>query len=152
MFTECEVIEQSPQPVLSIRTRTVVQNLPQLIGEAYGKIAQYLYELGAQPAGEPFVGYFNLDMQDLDVEIGFPVAAELPGKGEIQSSEFPGGKHAQCVYTGPYQEMAPAYDAMNAWLQEHHYEVTGVSYEFYLNSPQEVPLEQLQTKIMFPLK
>lgn len=77
MDFQCEIREQVAQPTLSIRTRTPIGDLPRLLGESYDKIAGYLAELGEEPAGAPFAAYYNMDMQDLDVEIGFPVGKSL---------------------------------------------------------------------------
>src|SRR5690554_1619214 len=96
MSYTCGIVKQSLQPVLSIRTRTAVNKLPKVLDEAYGSIMQYLEEIGEYPSGAPFVAYYNSDMQDLDVEIGFPVWEVLPGKNEIKPSEIPEGKHAVC--------------------------------------------------------
>jgi effector-binding domain-containing protein len=152
MSYPCEVKEQQTQPTLAIRTRTSAQDLPQKLGEAYGAIAQYLGELGEQPAGPPFSAYYNMDMEDLDVEIGFPVTRELPGRGDIQAGEIPGGKMATCLYTGPYSEMEPAYEALSQWMEEHGHEPAGPAYEMYLGDPDETPAAELQTLIAFPLK
>ena len=89
-----------------------MENLPQTIGQGFGTVAQYLGEIGQQPAGAPYVAYYNMDMSDLDIEIGFPVSKKLPGKGEIKASQIPGGKMGACLYTGPYQEMPSAYEAL----------------------------------------
>ncbi len=152
MDFHCEIKEQGPQPILSIRARTPVDGLPQLLGEAYGKIAGYLAELGERPAGAPFTAYYNMDMQDLDVEVGFPVGKPLTGKDDIQAGQVPGGKLGYALHTGPYSEIAPAYDALTQFVKEQGYEPTGAAYEFYLNDPGETPQEQLQTQIVFPLK
>lgn len=147
-----EIKTQDPQPTLSIRTRTLIQGLPRLLGESYGKIAGYLAELGEEPAGAPFAAYHNMDMHDLDVEIGFPVAKAIQGKGEIQAGQVPGGKLGYALHTGRYGDIAPAYEALTQFVKEQGYEPTGVSYEFYLNDPEETPQEQLLTQIVFPLK
>jgi effector-binding domain-containing protein len=97
----CELKQQPAQPTLKVRTRAAVQDLPQLFGKSYGAIMQYLGELGEQPAGMPFAAYHNMDMQNLDIKIGFPVARKIPGKGEIRASEFPGGKFASVLHIGP---------------------------------------------------
>jgi effector-binding domain-containing protein len=152
MSYECKVKEQPTQATLAIRTRVSVQDLPQVLGKAYGAIAQYLGELGEQPAGPPFVAYYNMDMQALDVEIGFPVSRQLSGKGDIQACEIPGGKVATCLYTGPYSDIEPAYNALSQWMKENGYEATGVAYEMYLNDPGQTPPQELQTQIVFPLK
>ncbi len=152
MSYDCHFVEQAAQPTLSIRTRTTGQDLPQLMGKAFGNVAGYLGERGDQPAGPPFAVYYNLDMQNLDVEIGFPVAGPVPGKGDVQTSEIPAGKYAACLYTGAYSDMAPAYEALSQWVRENGYEATGVALEVYLSDPGQVPPPQLQTQILFPLK
>jgi effector-binding domain-containing protein len=152
MSYQCQVKEQPSQPTLAIRTRTSVQQLGQALGEAYGAIAQYLGELGEAPAGPPFAAYHNEDMEDLDVEIGFPVARELPGRGDILAGEIPGGGVATCLHTGPYSGIGSAYEALSHWMEENGYQPTGVAYEVYLNDPDETPPEELQTQIAFPLK
>jgi len=151
MSYNCELKEQPPQPALSVRTRAAVQDLPQLFGKVYGAIMQYLGELGEQPAGMPFAAYYNMDMQNLDVEIGFPVARKFAGKGEVQPSEFPGGKLATVWHIGPYDQCGPAYEALTQWIKDHGYETTGVAYELYLSGP-ETPPEEIRTQIVFPLK
>ncbi len=152
MDYKCELKERAVQPTLAIRTRSAVQDLSQVLGQSYGAIMQYMCELDEQPAGAPFVAYYNMDMQDLDIEIGFPVAKKLAGKGNIQASEIPAGKFATCMHIGPYDQVEAAYNALMKWIEENGYEAAGVAYETYLNDPSETPPEQLQTLIMFPLK
>ncbi len=152
MSYNCEIVKKAEQPVLSIRTRTSVQELPNVLGKSYGAIAQYLGELGEQPVGATFAGYHNMDMQNLDVEIGFQVDHPLEGKGEIQSGWIPGGMLATCMHIGPYNAIEPAYNALMKFVEEQDHQVTGVAYEFYLNDPNETPANELQTQIVFPLK
>lgn len=152
MSYKFQVTEQPARPVLSIRTRTSVENLPQELGKAYGAIINYLNEIGEQPLAFAFAAYYNMDMEDLDVEMGFPVPKSIPGKGEIKSGEIPAGKQVFYLHKGPYHAMEPAYHAMMQWIEENGYTPTGVSYEFYYNSPGEVDESELLTKIMFPLK
>ena len=152
MSHKCEIYEQAAQPSLTIRTNSSVEKLPQVLGESYGALGQYLGSLGETPSGAPFVAYYNMNMEDLDIEIGFPVSKSLPGSGSIQSSQMPAGKFATCLYKGPYNECGPAYEALTHWVQEHGYETTGVAYEFYLNDPTETPPQELKTQIIFQLK
>ena len=92
MSYQCEIREQAQKPVLSIRLNTPVQKLPQAMGQVYGRIAQYLNALGEHPQGAPFAIYYNMDMANLDVGIGFPTAKPLPGKDDIHSGAIGGGK------------------------------------------------------------
>jgi len=152
MSYQCQIIDQPVQPVASIRTHAAVENLPQVLGQAYGSVAQYLSQIGSYPMGEPFAAYYNMDMQNLDLEIGFPVAKAIPGKDTVQPGEIPGGKAVVCMHKGPYDKIAAAYEAMDKWIKDNQVEPSGVCYEFYLNDPQQTPPEALETRIMFPLK
>jgi effector-binding domain-containing protein len=152
MAITCELKEQTPQPVVSKRFRAPVEKLPEILGETYQAVIQFLTKSGEQAAGPAFATYYNMDMADLDVEAGFIVAHELPGEGEILSGQIPGGRMAACLHTGPYSEMEPTYDALSKWIKEQGHEVTGVTYELYLNGPPDTPPEEYQTQILMPLK
>jgi effector-binding domain-containing protein len=152
MDYKCEIKELPVQPVLSIRAKSAVQELPQVLGASLGVIAQHLGSLGETPAGAPFVAYYNMDMQNLDIEVGVPVACPLAGQGNIQPSQIFGGKFATCLFVGPYSDVGPAYDALTQFVKDKGFEASGVAYEFYLNDPQTVQPAELQTQIYFPLK
>lgn len=152
MTYECELLERPALLTLSIRAKTAVQDLPAVLGKGYGEIAQYLFEIGEQPAGAPFTAYYNMDMASLEIELGFPVAKKLPGKGEIRSGEIPSGKVATCMFKGPYGEMPPAYEALSRFMNEKGVVPVGVVYEMYFNAPDQTPPSELLTQIMFPVK
>lgn len=151
MSTTCEIKDMAAMPVLAVRTRCAVAELPQVLGQTYGKIEAYLAQAGAQPVYAPFVVYYNMDMDALDIDIGFPVAGGLPGVDEIQAHELPAGKVLSAFYTGPYEGMPEAYAAVDAFAQEHAVKRRGMVYEFYHNDPTVTPPDQLITEIVFPL-
>jgi effector-binding domain-containing protein len=152
MFTPVELIEQAPQPALIVHAHTRAQDLPALLGQVYGRVIGHLGAQAEQVALMPFVAYYNLDMQDLEIDAGFTVVREIPGEGDIQAVYLPGGPVAACTHYGPYGDCGPAYEALQAWITEHGREATGVAYEFYLNDPQIVAPEQIEMRIVFPLK
>jgi effector-binding domain-containing protein len=152
MNSGIEMKEEQAQPVLSIRTRAAVRDLPGIIGESYGKIMQYMEKIGKQPSGAPFVAYYNMDMDDLDLEIGFPVAEPLDGNDEINRSEIPAGKYVSMTYKGPYTGMEQPYGEMAKWIGERGYKPKGIAYEYYYNSPMEVPESELLTRIVMAVE
>ena len=152
MTYACQIVHQLPRPILAVRTRTPVDNLPVVLDVAYNAIEEHLAALGEEPAGPPFVGYFNMDMADLDLQIGFPVARPLPGGGDVQPDILPECHLATCLHTGPYPQMAAAYQALTEFLEQAHRTPSGVVYETYLNNPVDTPAEQLCTRIDFILK
>ncbi len=150
-ITNIEILQKMEQPTVFIRTITKVQDLPILIGQSYGKMATYLQEVGELLADVPYVAYHNMDMQNLDVEFGFPVARPLPGKGDIQSGSIPTRKVIFCMYRGPNSEMAPVYDEMAKYIAGHHLEPFGTTYEHYYNGL-EFLVSDLLTMIVMPVK
>lgn len=152
MKSQCTAKEHAAQPALCVHTRTSVQHMSEALGRAYGEIARYLGELGQNPVGPPFVAYYNMDMADLEIDIGFPVASEIPARGEIQSRELPAGSYATILYKGPYEGIGDGYETLTRWMEEEGHEATGVSYEYYLNDPETTPPQELLTEIRFPLK
>lgn len=154
MTFKCEIIEREAQNTLSVRTNSSALNLPEVLGKTYGVIMQYLGQLNEQASGPPFVAYYNMDMQNLDIEIGIPVSKKISNKDEIKANEIPAGKFASCLYIGPYSEMKSAYETLGKFMEEKGYEATdvGVAYELYLNDPSVVPPDELQTEILFLLK
>jgi effector-binding domain-containing protein len=116
------------------------------------KIANYLCSLGEQPIGVPYTAYYNLDMQNLDVEMGFPVSKALPESEEIKAREIKAEQVVSTMYKGPYAKMEATYVELLKWIEEKGYQLTGVSYEYYHNSPEDVPESELLTEIVIPIK
>ncbi|MCZ7553608.1 MAG: GyrI-like domain-containing protein [Anaerolineales bacterium] len=104
-----------------------------------------------QPGGAPFVAYHNLDMQDLDLAIGFPVERALPVRAEIEASAMPAGEYASVLHKGSYTQLHDAYAALTRFIANQGRTPSGVAYEFYLTSPVEVAEAALKTQIVFPL-
>lgn len=145
-----EILQPNEQPTLSIRTTTNVEKLPQQIGESYGKMAAYLKDLDEFLTDVPYVAYHNMDMQHLDVEIGFPVSKSLPAHDDIKSGSIPQGKVVFCMYRGAYSEIEPTYVEMSQWIVANGFQSTGTAYEYYYNGP-DFPEADLLTKIVMPI-
>lgn len=146
-----QIVETEKQPVMSVLTTTSVGNLPKLVGEVYGSIVNYLVQKGEEALGPAFIAYYNMDMENLKVEIGFPVAKEIQGDGNIKLRYIPGGKKATGFHKGSYSEIGPLYDSLAKWISQKGYVATGVVYEYYYNSPGEIPESELLTKVEFIL-
>jgi effector-binding domain-containing protein len=152
MSLKYETIVLEAQKTLCIRTRSAVQDLPDVIGKTYHEIIQYMGEVGEVPSGVPYIGYFNMDMNDLDIEIGFPVAKDIPEKGNIKMCVIPAGKYATAIHKGSYSKLKASYTALMNWMEENNLEGTYIGYEYYLNDPATTPEGELETKILFQLK
>ncbi len=152
MEYQCDIKDQPEQPVFSLRTRSSVVALPKTLGKAFVKLEKRLKELGEQPSGAPFVAYYNMNMLNLDIEIGFPVSKLLESDSEIQTRTIPAGKYAITVHRGPYNKVGPAYAALKKKVKEAGLTATGVAYEYYLNDPGVTKPNDLLTQVVYPIK
>jgi effector-binding domain-containing protein len=153
MAWKIELKEKPLQYTLVIRKRAAVGDLPKIIGECYMSIGKYLGEAGESPTGAPFVAYHNMDMENLDLELGFPVGKPLPGKDDIVAGEISAGSFLTSLYKGPYSKMEDLYNEMTKWMVDNGYEMAGAAYEYYLNSPEDVKDEsEYLTMVEFPVR
>jgi len=119
---------------------------------SYTAIIEYLEDMGEDVTGPPFAIYYNVDMEDLDVEAGLPVKKALPDKGNISSITIAIDRAASTLHVGPYSDIESAYLALMEWMNTNGFEPTGTTHEFYLNDPGTTPQDELQTEIFMPIK
>jgi effector-binding domain-containing protein len=87
----------------------------------------------------PFARFRMLDDVLCEVEAGFPVSTPVDGDGDITASTLPGGTAAVVAYFGPYDEMKPAYKAIETWVADRGAEPDGPAWEVYFTDPAEQP-------------
>jgi effector-binding domain-containing protein len=146
-----EIKDLNEMNTLAIRVTVPVSNLPQTMGRIYGEIAAHMQERGIPFAGAPYARYYNMDMEALDVEIGFPVTKPAVGTDAIKPCVLPAGKALVEKHIGPYERIEEAYNRLMAYVDEQKLSVNGETYEFYLNDPAETKPEALETEIYFPV-
>mgnify|MGYP000751859819 CR=1 FL=1 len=148
-----EIREVTEQPTLMVRLVTPVAKISDIMGEVYGEIGTYVAQKGIALAGAPYAMYYNMDMEALDLEMGFPVTEVLMGSGRITAGKIPGGKIATTIHTGPYDTLEKSYIELMGFVKEKGLAVHEQwMYEYYLNSPMEVAPQELQTQICYIIK
>ncbi len=147
-----QVIETEPQDAVVIRKVTSANNLPTVVEEVFNTIVEYISKKEGLSIGPAFIAYYSMDENNLEVEIGFPVSEEITSEGDIICTKIPGGKRVVGYYKGAYAYMTYIYDEMLKWILLKGLEPSSLVYEYYFNSPQNVPDNELLTKIEFSLK
>ncbi|MDD2371153.1 MAG: GyrI-like domain-containing protein [Firmicutes bacterium] len=147
-----QVMETDTQNAVSIRSNTTEQELPALVGQVFNKLMEYISKKDSLAIGPAFVAYYNMDDNNIEVEIGFPVGEHLEDDGEIKGSTIPCGKRVVGYYKGAYEYMSYFHEEMFKWILLNDLEPSGVIFEYYFNSPGNIPNEELLTKIEFLLK
>lgn len=147
-----QVVETQPQAAIAIRKKTSANDLPKVVEEVFNTLVEYISKKEGLALGPSYIAYYSMDENNLDVEIGFPVNKEINGEGDIISTKIPGGKRVVGYYKGAYAYMTHLYDEMLKWILLNDLEPSTIAYEYYFNSTQQVPENELLTKIEFLLK
>jgi len=146
-----EITEQKAELALAVKKRATMKTLKAMVNEGYGMIYGYLFEVGRQPTGAPYVAYLEM-AEEFDIELGFPVAEELPGRGELYMSKTYEGKVVTGTHKGSYQGLERAYHEIFKYIEKNKLDAVGICYDFYLNDPTYIPEDELLTKIVVPVK
>ncbi|MBA2363386.1 MAG: GyrI-like domain-containing protein [Chloroflexia bacterium] len=149
MMTEPTLTDREEQPYMGHRTRATMQELGTAIPQGLDAVFAWLEKQGVTPAGAPFVRYHVIDMEaELDIELGVPVAAAMPGDGDVAAGVLPAGRYAALVYTG-IENGIPANAALldwgaanglawDTWATEKG-DAFGARFESFLSDPDEEP-------------
>ncbi len=125
---------------------------------AWEKVCGFAGSKGLMPAVTEFCGlcYDNPEEtapEDIRYDACLVTEADITAEGEIGTQKIPGGKYATCQHKGPYSGLAQTYQEIYGhWLpQSGHEPKHSPSIEVYLNSPEDVPEQDLLTEIQIPL-
>lgn len=149
--TDISLVERPEQPIMSIRFNCELYELQPKFMDAYQRLSTYLKENKIIKTDIPFAAYYNLDIHNLDVEVGIPVLKTLKEKEDIKVSKLEGGIYAICIYQGNFDDFKNIYDEMENWIKENGYERRDITYEFYANGLNYGD-DKLITRIMMGVK
>jgi effector-binding domain-containing protein len=150
MLSTPEAEQRSEQQYAAIMTTAAMDEIgpvaAPLIGEVFGWLARH----GTEPAGPPLFRYLSIDMEgELELEVGVPVAQEVPADHRVRARSLPAGSYVTAVFTGPYEGLRQATGELLAWAEQNGIvwesepttqgEAWGARVEFYLTDPDEEP-------------
>ena len=89
----------------SVFTVLRFEEFPSVAHESYDMITRVMNEKQALPSSPLFVCYHNADLEQLDVEMGFLIAKELPLEhAQIPCHLVPSQRVVSALFRGPYEE------------------------------------------------
>lgn len=143
----------SPQPVLVVRRRVKPSEIAATLAEGLGLVFQYAQRTGAALAGPPLTRYLEWGPGLISIEAGMPVAASVPGAGDVAAEILPGGLVAMTTHTGRYDKLTEAHAAVQVWIAEHGRLPAGAPWESYVTDPADYPdPAEWKTEIFWPVK
>lgn len=130
--------------------------MPTAFGTLYGWVAAH----GLVPEGMPrgvFLTAPDTTPEDAAVWELWVALAGDPGDVAMDAAHcgvkhVPAHTEAWILHKGPYDSIAPTYDALGGWVAEHGYVVTGAPMEVYLSDPAVTAPADYLTEIRFPVR
>ena len=136
---EVETRELNEQDVAVVRGNVARDVLESWLSGTFGTLATHLQTIGVAIAGMPFARYPNRSDDGVEVEAGLPVAQVVDHKDEVEPGVLPAGPAATTWHRGPYLEIGPAYEAIEAWLARTGVQPVGTPWEIYHSDPEQEP-------------
>jgi effector-binding domain-containing protein len=132
---DVQVQTREIQPTAVIRAVLPASEIGPWLAKVYRTLTDVIAAHGTSPSGPPFARYHRLDAGLFAVEAGFPVVTAIEADGDARPSCLPGGPVATTIHTGPYSELAPVYEALASWVNDHGGTPEGDAWEVYLSDP-----------------
>lgn len=125
------------------------------MGEIIGEITGWIIDKGLQIIQPPFVVYYTSPMEvspeEMEYEVGIPFQGDAKDDERVSVKTMSEHHVLSRIHKGPYPQLGSAYGMMMEYITKEGCEMIGAPREIYLNSPQEVPEEELLTEIQFPI-
>jgi len=160
--SEPQIIELPAQASIAVRIRLPMAelDLAEVFGTYQPELERVVRDRGLVQAGPAYGRYFEFGPEQVDVEIGLPVAslpADLPNLGTdppdgIGGSELPAGKAAALLHVGPYDTLGQEYDRLHDWIHEQGRDEGAGPWESYVDDVRNgADLSTLRTEVYWPL-
>lgn len=144
--------ERPAQPILLIRRRIARTQLQSMLAECFGRLYAHGQKAGLPVAGWPLARYVAMGPGLWTIEAAMPLAAAVPGQGEMEAGVLPGGPVVMGLHGGPYEQLPETNAAIERWIEEHGFRVGGAPWESYVTDPAQHPdPADWRTEVYWPL-
>ncbi|MGG5317885.1 GyrI-like domain-containing protein [Enterococcus sp. AZ072] len=146
------MVKQLPEMQLLSLRRTIhfFEEYSDFVGEAVTEISKLIAEADSFPSSGPIVCFHTIDLEELDVEIGFQVAERIAGTDRITSASLSARTIVAAIDLGPYEQSDPVVEELMSWIPAHGYQPAGGIYYYYLND-NDRPESELLTEMYIPI-
>jgi effector-binding domain-containing protein len=121
------------------------------------KLTHAIQEQKVTPAGMMIGIYYNspevVKFEDLEWEIGFPVAARVSVQKPLEKKQWEHTLVVSAVHTGPYEQTGQTILKMMEWMQDNKLVQSGPVLERYLTMPgPDTRPEDLRSQLWIPCR
>ena len=149
----------TPQIARSAQQRTAVipltvarAGIGQAFAPAVSELLAAMREQNIEPAGPLFSYHVTMPGEVFDLQIGFPVDADVQPNGRVVAGALPALRVARTIYRGPMEGLGPAWGELKTWVAHNALATRPFIWENYLVGPGDTPESAIwQTELNWPL-
>ncbi|MBN9311234.1 GyrI-like domain-containing protein [Devosia sp.] len=116
MLTGPRVVERKAQPYVAVR-RAVTIPFGDVIPAAMEALFAAVNAQQLQPSGPVFFKYNFINMPDLEIDFGVPLAASVPAPDGLVAGIVPAGRYVEATHLGHYDKLMDATAAVIDWAR-----------------------------------
>lgn len=156
-----DLIDLDAQPALVIEGEATIDQYLAHVAQGLAKIAAYLKDKNSEPAGRPFIRNLTITQEgatrSIQYAVGYPMADDDKGAGDIKKHELPGGKALTIAFTGDYQQ---AIDGWSAIIKSAHDRAIALpeagwpgngGWHVFVDDPRVVGLGKAESRLYLPI-
>jgi effector-binding domain-containing protein len=150
-----QVVEQgviSAFPFVSIRRQVSWEDLSEAMGNMYEQLIGESDDATYTIIGHAYAVYHSMGEERVDIECGFPIEKVTENRGIIRSGTFPESDCIITEYTGDYDNLEKGHDAVQQWISERGFTLSGPPMEIFVTSAaSEADPSAWVTRICYPV-
>lgn len=168
MTHEIELIEKEFGNVIEVEEFVPMTKMSSVMGKNFTEIKKYLEKNNIECTEPPYAKYLDIDW-DIQMKkgflanlieaftkkwhfkVGFVISNKVEDFEEKKSDFIIKQKYIQTTHLGAYHKVGNTYKRLYAWAKDNDLKLSGVSFEFYLNDPQIVKKDKLETRVLIPI-
>ena len=149
--TEIRWVEKT---FIAKRARIAFDELPFFFAESYGAIYDFIQKHGLHSKDMPCAIYYSIDehKKETDLAAAVPIEGEVPETKEFEKITIPSSRVATTTHYGSYENMHPAYSALERYLADHGLKRVLIVEEYFSDPEKEVDPAKWRTNIYFVTK
>jgi effector-binding domain-containing protein len=135
-----------------VRGTVPTEKLRDFFDSSFRALGAALSRQGVDAVGPAF-GVFRGPLGDsTDLEVGFPVDAEIRPDGDVVPGSLPGGPVARLTHVGGYDALPASWDRLEAWMRARGLSPAEAHWESYVTQPSpEMEPADLRTLLVWPV-
>tara|TARA_B110000046_G_scaffold78688_1_gene86780 strand:+ start:3591 stop:3971 length:381 start_codon:yes stop_codon:yes gene_type:complete len=120
--------------------------------EIYTELGIFMGTNGIEANGNSLFMYYTYSPEKIVFEPAFPVRGEVTKAGRVKVSEIAGGEAIKFVYRGDYAGLEEVHMGIAEFAKLSNIELADYCWEVYLNQPNEVGADELETHVYYRIK